>query len=93
MRTVRWTEKAQSELRETIAYIADDSPYYAQTIRDRINGAAHNLGRYNTGRIGRQPGTFEKLVPGLPYILVFRVEGIGVEILHLLHTARDYPPR
>lgn len=80
-------------MRETIAYIADDSPYYAQSVKDRINSAAQNLGRHNTGRIGRQADVFEKLVRGLPYILIFRVEGDSIDILQLIHTAQHYPPR
>ncbi|SDG36849.1 type II toxin-antitoxin system RelE/ParE family toxin [Pelagibacterium luteolum] len=93
MRTTRWTNAAQADLRGVIAYIATDNSYHAQTVKDRIQTAADGLARYNTGRPSRFPNTYEKLVSGLPYILVYRVEKSTIVVLRLIHTAQSYPPR
>jgi len=43
------------------------------------------------GHIGREPGTFEWVVPRLPYIVVYTVdvENDVLEVLAVFHTRRD----
>jgi toxin ParE1/3/4 len=36
-------------------------------------------------------GTLELVVPGLPYIVPYRVKGKEVQILSVFHTARKWP--
>ena len=61
------------------------------------SGPSRLLARYAVldGRSGRVTGTYEKLVPGLPYILAYEIvsrpEGELIAILHVLHGARDWP--
>lgn len=47
-----------------------------------------------TGRPGRVNGTYEKLVPRLPYILAYAIVSQDgreiVTILRVIHTARDW---
>jgi toxin ParE1/3/4 len=43
------------------------------------------------GRPGRKPGTRELVIPRLPYIVIYRVRGERVQILRVLHTARERP--
>jgi toxin ParE1/3/4 len=49
-----------------------------------------------SARAGSEPGTHELVVPGLPYIVAYRVvEGIGrpfVDIIAVFHAARDRRP-
>ena len=46
------------------------------------------------GRPGRVTGSYEKLVTGLPYILVYAIaQGSGEEtvaIIRVIHTAREW---
>ncbi len=49
-----------------------------------------------TGRPGRVFGTYEKVAPGLPYILAYEIapgadRSEVVAILHVIHGARDWP--
>lgn len=44
----------------------------------------------NVGRLGRVSGTRELVVSRTPYIVVYRV-GARVEILAIIHGARDWP--
>lgn len=87
---------ALANLREQIAFIAEDSPAAAHRVGDRIRTAGNELGRFATGRRGRMNGTYEKLVSGLPYLIVYtaREAPTGrtmIAILRVIHTARDWP--
>jgi len=42
------------------------------------------------GRAGRRSGTRELPVPGTPYLLVYRVKRESVQMLAVLHGARDW---
>ncbi len=42
---------------------------------------------------GRAPGTRELVVPGTPFIAVYRIAHGRVEILRLLHGAQMWPPQ
>lgn len=90
-RQVRWSETAFAALEEQIAYVATRSPSAAARIVDILDAAASTLGEMPTGRPGRMTGTYEKSVTGLPYILSYAIDGDAVVILHVVHTARDWP--
>lgn len=45
----------------------------------------------NRGRIGREDGTRELVISGLPYIAVYRIKGEAIEVLHIYHGAQDRP--
>lgn len=44
-----------------------------------------------SGREGRVEGTRELVVPGLPYILPYRIEGEDIQIASVIHTSRKWP--
>ncbi|WP_348649897.1 type II toxin-antitoxin system RelE/ParE family toxin [Rhizobium rosettiformans] len=52
------------------------------------------MGQKPTGRPGRVTGTWEKSVPGLPYILAYTMIAAEtpetVVILRVIHAARDW---
>jgi toxin ParE1/3/4 len=43
------------------------------------------------GREGRVVGTRELVIGGSPFIVVYRVKKTSIEILRLLHGARQWP--
>jgi toxin ParE1/3/4 len=45
------------------------------------------------GRIGRRKGTRELVVAGLPYFVVYRLRASTIEVLRVIHGARDWPRR
>jgi toxin ParE1/3/4 len=60
----------------------------------RIRKAAKALcQRPSLGRPGRVLGTRELVVSGTPYILPYRVDDDGVEVLRVYHAARQWPDR
>jgi plasmid stabilization system protein ParE len=68
----------------------------AEKAVQKIEKTAENLTSFATGRAGRIFGTYEKLIPGLPHILAYRLEDRPSEqlvvILHVIHTARNWQP-
>jgi plasmid stabilization system protein ParE len=68
VRQLVWSESVRHDFRKIIVYIAERNPPAAAKVADRIEQTARDLGAMPTGRRGRVSGTYEKSVPGLPYI-------------------------
>ena len=95
MRAVFWSSDALGDLNSVIAYIATENPQAALDVIDKIETAGNALGGIATGRKGRVPSTYEKVVAGLPYIMAYAIEPRrdGTErvvILRVIHGARDW---
>ena len=57
---VAWSRRAKQDLRELVAYIAEDSVQAAETVMGRILKAAELLADMpRSGRLGRVPETRE----------------------------------
>lgn len=62
---------AYGDLDRIFAWIAKDRPQSANAVVDRILDSAERLGSFrHLGHAGRRTGTFEWVVPGLPYVIV-----------------------
>jgi len=89
---VNWGPRAKRDLRELIAYIAEDSIEGAGSVAARILKAAELLGRMpQGGRLGRVAGSRERVVGRTPYLLAYRVRSGQVRILRVYHGARRWP--
>lgn len=87
-----WLASARHSLRAQLAFIAEDNPVAAKHVGHRIHATVTKLGLFpESGRAGEIPGTRELVVPGLPYLIVYRVVGERVEILRVFHTATNWP--
>lgn len=86
-----WTEPAVEDLHKLHAYIARDSEMYAGGFVERIILAADPLVDYP--KIGRVvPETNDENVRELlyqGYRLIYRVKGDSIEMLSVIHGARD----
>ena len=91
-RRVLWADSALADLLHQISHIAADDPDAAERVARRIREAGAGLGTYATGHPGRVPGTYEKSVVGLPYILAYalRDDDGSVAILRVIHAAREW---
>lgn len=86
--------RAQRDREDIHAYIARRDPARASHVLAAIATAVNRLVDFPAlGRPGRKPGTRELVIPRLPYIAVYRVRGERVQILRVLHTAREWPGR
>lgn len=91
---LRYAGRALREIDAIWKHIAESSPKAAQSVEGRIRAATSRLERFpESGRPGRIDGTRELVVPGLPYVAVYRIEDRGVLVLAVRHAARDWPGR
>ena len=89
---MRWTEGANGNLDRVEEYIAQDNPPAAVATVNKIIEAAQMLTDYPTvGKRGRERGTRELVVAGLPYIIIYAVHREELVIIRVLHTAMKYP--
>jgi toxin ParE1/3/4 len=88
---IEWTAPALQHLREAREYIEIDNPAAAARQIDLIEASVNHLRAFPMmGRAGRRAGTRELPVPGTPYILVYRVKQMSVQVLAILHGARNW---
>ena len=88
---IEWTVPALQHVRDAREYIEIDNPAAAARQIDRIEAAVNLLRAFPMmGRTGRRSGTRELPVPGTPYVLVYRVKQESVQVLAVLHGARDW---
>ncbi len=89
---LRWFSEAILDIIEVRKYIAEYNPHAAQDVAERISIATTYLKDHPAiGRSGRVEGTRELVIPGLPYIIPYRVKANVIEILRVLHAAREWP--
>lgn len=91
---VRYTRQATAELDEAFAYIARERPRAAEAMVRTIQAAVDGLRQFpERGRLGREPGTREPVVPRTPFVVSYRIRGEEIQVLAVLHGKRDWPPR
>ena len=94
LRTLRWTRRALGRLDLIGDQIARDNPAAAAAAINRLASSVGGLASHPAlGRPGRIPGTRELVIPGLPYIVAYRVTEATVDILTVMHTAQQWPTR
>lgn len=89
---VRWTLPALEHIDQIQDFIARESPAAAYKLTAELIGRTDELLASNLviGRAGRVAGTRELVLSRTPYIVVYRV-GDAVEIIAVMHGARDWP--
>jgi toxin ParE1/3/4 len=94
MRPVIWTTRAKRDLGAQIAYIAADNQTASIRVRNRLDEVAEGLSQFATGRRSRNAGTYEQIVAGLPYLIVYRIRRAAgfesIRILRVIHTPRNW---
>lgn len=83
---VKWLRQALLDLDEIETYVAGYSPDVAVQVVIKIITAVSLLREQpGIGRSGRVPGTKELIVPGLPYIVPYRVKEGVIQVLRVYH--------
>ena len=89
---VRWTTDAADDLERICDYIAHERPEAARRLAFDVLNAIEGLRTFpNRGRSGRVHGTRE-LVLTRPFLAVYEVHEEEVQVLRILHGARQWPP-
>jgi plasmid stabilization system protein ParE len=91
MRSLLWSAAALDDFENAIARIAADDREAARRVAAAIDRAARLLAERPIGRPGRVTGTYEKTVSGLPWIIVYTLDGDRLVVLRVIHSARDWP--
>jgi toxin ParE1/3/4 len=89
---VIFTKRAKAEREHAIRHLALDSRQAAATLIRRFNLSARLLGQQPyLGRIGREEGTREWVIPKTRYLFIYRVneEGNRVEVLRIHHSSQE----
>ncbi len=90
MPTLSISPEAEQDLLEIWLYIAEDSPVNADRFLDRLEKKALNLAEFTEIGIDRP-----ELAPNLKsfpvdrYILYYRSNTSGIELVRVLHSSRD----
>lgn len=85
-------ERAIRDIEGVYHWIAQESPRNARAVVDRIFASIELLGSFPLmGRIGREEGTREWVIPRLPYIAVYEVdeEQQALVVIAVFHGAQN----
>lgn len=89
---IRWLALAAKDLEALFSYVAKDMPESAGKEVERIIAAVGRLEDCpGSGRPGRVPDTRELVVS--PYVVAYRVKSANIQILRVLHSARQWPDK
>jgi toxin ParE1/3/4 len=90
--TILWLPAAAQALDREFDDLATRNPQAARSVFARIVAVTRRLADVpHHGRPGQSNGTRELVIPGLPYLVMYRLNADQVEILRVFHTARDWP--
>ena len=90
---IRFTRQARQDVDALYDYIAQENPDAAQDVLDRIERMVDLLPQNpKLGHAGRVEDTRELLVPGLPYVVVYALTEVTVDIVSIIHTRKRWPP-
>jgi addiction module RelE/StbE family toxin len=91
MKALRWSPTAAADLDEIAAYLKEHHPHFARPTIRRIYAATKQLKQFpDSGRKGRIAQTRELPLAPLPYLLIYAVTDEAVQVLRILHVARDW---
>ena len=90
---VAWTDSAKAHLSGIHAYIAQDSPRYAQAMVDRITRRVQQCGQFPAAgaRVPEYDNDNVREVLELPYRIIYRIRADRVDIVAVIHSARLLP--
>ncbi len=89
---IRLANAAMRDLRDARNFIASDDAVAADVVIGRLQKAVDLIGeRPAIGRSTPQQKVREWSVPGLPYLIPYRIQDEVIEVLRIWHTTRKWP--
>lgn len=91
---IRWTALARADLLAIFDYVVARNPRAALRLFEEIEADVRGLVDYpRIGRPGRRQNTRELVISGTPYIVAYRLKAREIQILRVLHGARQWPEK
>ena len=91
---LNWTRSARSDLSSVHEYVSPYDRQGAKRLIRRIREVAEQLCSFpDLGRPGRVPGTRERVVPGTPYLIAYRVGPDTIDVTGVIHGSRQWPDK
>jgi len=91
-RLVRWTPAAANDLQHVSDYLSESHPQYRHPTLRKVYASIQVLKDWPyPGRPGREEGTRELILSPLPYVAIYRVNDLSIEVLRIYHSGQDRP--
>jgi toxin ParE1/3/4 len=90
---VNWTAAAREQLRDIHTFIARSSPQYATKVIDRLTRRSQQIARFPmSGRVVPKAGdvNIREVFEG-PYRLIYHVLEDEIDVIAVVHGARQWP--
>ena len=90
--TLVFDERALADIEDIFNWIAQDNAAVAKAVVQRVSESLELLTKFpNMGRVGRDPSTREWVIPRLPYVAVYEVDGPHDQVIvtAIFHGAQD----
>jgi toxin ParE1/3/4 len=89
-----WSPEAAADIDDIWEFIAADNPDAADRMVTTIHTTLATLGDHpKLGSQGRRSRTREFVVAGSPYLLIYRISKDFLEVVHVVHGARNRKSR
>lgn len=86
------SQRFRDELYREFRFIREAKPAAARVVRDRIIKSVQRLKRFpESGRAWRLASCRELMIPGLRYIVIYKVTEDTVIVASLFHASREAP--
>lgn len=91
---VHWTDTAREHLRAIHAYIATNSPQYAQRVVDRLTRRSQQIAEFPLSE--REVAEFavpqiRQVLEG-PFRIIYFIKPDQIDVLAVIHGAQQVPP-
>ena len=90
---VKWTATARKHLKGVHDYVAADSPAYARRLVDRLTRRTEQLESFpeSGGKVLEYDDPMIRELLEGPYRIIYRVRPNRVDVLAVIHSARQLP--
>ena len=91
---LRLLSRATRDMRDIFEFIEQDNPEAAKDVARRLIASLQLVAQNpSMGRPSKTKNSREWSIPGLPYMVPYRVRGNAIEVLRIYHTSRNRPEK
>ena len=88
---IEWKKEAENDAIEMLEYVGKDNVISAYALYNEIKIQINQLSDYpKLGKLGRIKGTRELIIADTSYIVAYRIHNNIIQILRILHSARNW---